>query len=90
MNYNTTTDTFEFKFQSVPYKINIPGGFNKGRKLFLSLIPDDDMFSVNFMVGEDYGFHFNPRFSKKVTFFHPLHLGTICFLFFIIVAYCKQ
>jgi len=59
---------WEGNYYSIPYKVGIPSGkFGKGHKLFLTLVPDDDMFAVNFMVGEDTGFHFNPRFSKKHT-----------------------
>jgi len=55
---------WEGNYYSIPLRVGIPGNFGKGRKLFLTFIPEDD-FSVNFMIGEDVAFHFNPRISKK-------------------------
>jgi len=58
---------WEGNYYSVPYKVGIPGNFGRGRKMFLTMDPDDDSVSVNFMVGADTAFHFNPRFNKKHT-----------------------
>jgi len=58
---------WEGNYYSVPYKISIPGNFGPQRKLFLTFVPDDERFDVNFMAGSDIAFHFNPRLNKKVT-----------------------
>jgi len=58
---------WEGNYYSVPYKVGIPGNFDRGRKLFLTLEPNDELFAVNFMAGSDIAFHFNPRFNKKHT-----------------------
>lgn len=53
----------------MPYKAIIPGHFGYGRKMFLVFVPEDD-FSVNFMAGDEFAFHFNPRFLAKVSLNH--------------------
>jgi len=58
---------WEGNYYSVPYKAAIPGRFGPGHKVFVSLLPEDDQFSLNLMVGEDIAFHFNPRFFSKNT-----------------------
>lgn len=58
---------WEGNYYCVPYKVAIPGNFNRQRKLFLTLVPDDERVEVNFMADADIAFHFNPRFNKKMT-----------------------